>query len=94
MDADGYPDDDDLERVTKWPHDDLRGLLDYMRERWAFKNYWHEDGGKAYVSTAGWSGNESFIAAMKANVIAWHVLWEQSRRGGHYIFDLERLRSD
>jgi hypothetical protein len=40
-----------------------------------------------YVSTGGWSGNESIIRAMQRNDMMWHLNWVQSRRGGHYIFE-------
>jgi hypothetical protein len=44
-----------------------------------------------YVSTAGWSGNESIIRAMQDNDMMWHLNWVQSQRGGHYIFELKEF---
>ena len=44
-----------------------------------------------YISTAGWSGNESIIRAMQDNDFIWHLNWVQSRRGGHYIFELREF---
>ena len=44
-----------------------------------------------YISTAGWSGNESIIYAMQKADFMWHLNWVQSRRGGHYIFELREF---
>lgn len=44
-----------------------------------------------YISTAGWSGNESVIRAMQNNTMMWQLNWVQSRRGGHYIFELREF---
>ena len=44
-----------------------------------------------YISTCGWSGNESIIHAMKANHMMWTWNWLQSRRGGHHIFELKEI---
>jgi hypothetical protein len=46
---------------------------------------------KYNISTAGWSGNESIIYAMQENRMMWCLNWEQSRRGGHYIFELREV---
>ena len=44
-----------------------------------------------YISTGGWSGNESIIHAMQNNDWMWYLNWVQSQRGGHYIFELKEF---
>jgi hypothetical protein len=96
MDDEGYPDEDDLKRVRNWPLNDMDGVFPFLRERWKYADagYWSEgfdpqdeDQPVYFISTAGWSGNESLIEALQenANGIFWAVRFVQHRRGGHYI---------
>lgn len=102
MDEDGYPDDEDLAIIQTWPWDHpggYRSLLNYVKDRWYMADWgWHEEPGvdvldgpvtKLNVSTAGWSGNESIVRALQENTMFWCMCWEQSRRGGHFIFELK-----
>ena len=42
---------------------------------------------KFYYSTGGWSGHEEIIRELEKTWF-WVFYWEQSRRGGHYIFEI------
>ena len=81
---------------------DFRPLMEYVQGLWQWgdrmfiKTGEHKGGpyhggivvtSDVYeVSTGGWSGNESLIAAMQENFCFWAMCWVQSRRGGHFIF--------
>lgn len=96
MDSDGYPTASELKRIQKWPHTDFEELLKYVRRRWQYADmgYWRQTQRRYYVSTAGWSGNESMIYALQKNPIFWAICWVQSRRGGHYIFELKKPKGE
>lgn len=104
-DDDGYPTDAALDIIKLWHWSDAKGWFEFIKGLWAYRSWgWTEgedidnwDDTKAYryhVSTAGWSGNESIIAAMQDNGMMWHLGWVQSRRGGHYIFELKEFNND
>lgn len=87
MDDDGYPTEEELEKVTNWDWKDYKGLMDYVKSLWHWNGYGFNEMEKHYeIHTYGWSGNEELILAMKKNQMFWLLYWEQSRRGGHYIF--------
>ena len=102
LDSDGYPTEAALERIKKWDFKDNSGpvdLLEFVRSIW-----WSADWGfrgperttgpirgkvlRFRLSTGGWSGNESIIGAMLGNAVFWLMCWQQSRRGGHFVFDV------
>jgi hypothetical protein len=102
LDEDGYPTDEALEAIKIWHWDDARGWFNFIHSIWHLASWgWNEGevideitNKKAwcyYVSTAGWSGNEAIIRAMQKNDWMWHLNWVQSRRGGHYIFELKEF---
>ena len=78
--------------ISGWPADDLHGLMTYIKPLWKYADcgYWTREGDVYYISTAGWSGNEEIIFYMMQNHVWWMMFWEQSRRGGHYIFSSNR----
>ena len=89
MDKDGYPTEVELKKIENWPYnDDFEPLMEYVRERWDYANdgFWRQNGDKYYISTAGWSGNETIIGALQANLMFWGSCWQKSERGGHYVF--------
>lgn len=70
MDADGYPEEHELERICTWPcttPHQATALMDYIRERWTYPAYWKESQLLYRVSTGGWGGNEELIVAARSN---------------------------
>ena len=102
VDGDGYPTDAALWCVENWPWDDQRGWFDFINSIWWMPEWgWTEVDEPGWddevehlikMSTGGWSGNESVILAMQKNNMLWYLTWVQSRRGGHYIFELKEIK--
>lgn len=103
LDRDGYPTDEALDIIREWTFQmSDRELFDFIKSFWWMPEFgWKEceaideltgDTNHCYyLSTGGWSGNESIIEAMQENKwMFWHLHWVQSRRGGHYIFELRK----
>ena len=93
FDSDGYPTDETLRRIREWPAETLHDLPAFVCKAWSYPDRAVLDDNKntLYLSTGGWSGNESIIGALQASHIFWLFAWQQSQRGGHYWFDLSRL---
>jgi hypothetical protein len=101
IDEDGYPTEAALTIVRIWHWSDSKGWFEFIKSIWHLASWgWHEgeadhdyrENEKVYrydISTAGWSGNEAIIREMEQNSMMWHFNWVQSRRGGHYIFELK-----
>ena len=102
LDDDGYPTDCALDRIEHWSYTaDPRGWFEFIRSIWNFGDWgwkeltepsdWKENTMvlRYYISTGGWSGNEDIIRAMQANHVLWSTTWVQTRRGGHYIFEVK-----
>ena len=89
MDANGYPEDAELEQIRKWDPMDFKGCMEFMRERWMHPSYFmgEQPDGTWKIATAGWSGNESMIYALEENPCFFALHWESSHRGGLYVFD-------
>lgn len=108
LDDAGYPTDVALSKISNWSSaDGWTELLAFVRTLWAYNEYWSEEKNITtidlptykvvadvyHLSTAGWSGNESLIRALKNNSTFWQSCWHQSQRGGHYILHV-KTRSD
>lgn len=95
LDEDGYPTDDFLDTIERWDHKDgWNELLGFAMRGHIYSNYWHKEEFVSntfwYISTGGWSGNESIINSLSFNQMFWMCCWFSSRRGGHHIFMVKR----
>lgn len=89
-----YPTDEELETLKSWEFKkdiDFIGFVVYLTNLWSYPDRWRFDDNTLELSTGGWSGNESIIAAMQETIF-WTICWEESRRGGHYKFNLKRAK--
>lgn len=95
MDDDGYPTEEELEKVRTWDGRDYSGLMEYVQDLWYYPDRFmrreiKDDMGRLKsewtISTGGWSGNEDLISAMHDNHMFWACCWQQARRGGGYTF--------
>ena len=95
FDDDGYPTDEFLNSISGWHWEDgFNDLLAHAMHGHIYPTYRSEEvdekGNHIWrISTGGWSGNESIINALKDNPMFWAMCWVQSRRGGHYIFEVK-----
>ena len=101
LDDEGYPTDETLALVKEYSGSVLDFFAE-LKKVWYLASWgWHEENGfragfrrkdhkvrRFHISTAGWSGNESLVDAMKENYFLWHFSWVQERVGGHFIFEV------
>jgi hypothetical protein len=89
-----YPTEADLATIANWDPMDFDGWMEFVRELWAYPEYWSCVDGHHRIATGGWSGNECLIGAMQENVVAWSLYWKSSTRGGAYEFCESRRRME
>lgn len=95
LDDDDYPTMEACNKIRYWPENDFKGMMQFVKRLWKYSTdgYWTEtEVNKTIeygISTAGWSGNEDLLQAMGENGTFWIQCWIQSRRGGHYIFEVK-----
>ena len=88
-----YPRESELRKIKNWDFQKspVTGFLEYIRALWTYDDRFVLKGKrvlKLYLSTGGWSGNESLIGAMRQNFVFWSMSWVKSERGGHYWFEM------
>lgn len=82
-----YLTQEELKKIVDWDFSDYHGLMEYVKNLWAFDAWgFHREDEIYHLSTGGWSGNEDIISAMEQNTMFWSLYWFRSTRGGHYIF--------
>jgi len=98
-DKNGYPTKEELEFIRKWKYGQGQSVQDlihhlediWWKSDWGFKLKNGRNTGKKikrlFLSTGGWSGNEIIIDCLTKTDF-WTLFWEQSKRGGHYIFKI------
>ena len=97
IDSDGYPTEETLKRIASFDplKDNVYDFVEYLCDNWVngYPARWDKKHGTLQLSTGGWSGCESVIAALKrGNGVLpgiswfWVMYWYQSRAGGHYWF--------
>ncbi len=88
FDSDGYPTEETLQAIREWPSENLSGLFRFIGKAWKYSDYWEVEGPVIRAHTGGWSGNEDLIGALKRNPVIWAFCWQESKRGGHYVFEI------
>jgi len=90
----------DLLEGDNGKHEKLYALLDYVSDLWSYPDrvfmgrlrkdrlFNKKKIRTFYLSTGGWSGNESIIGALHQNFIFWAMYWVKEQRGGHYWFEI------
>lgn len=87
-----YPSAIELREIKNWGMD-YEALMDWVGSIWAYKDWgWKQRGRTYWISTAGWSGNEEIIEAMRNNKNHfWGMCVYSWRRGGHYVFKIPKF---
>ena len=97
IDHNGYPTEETLKKIAAFDilKDDPITFTEYLCDNWVngYPPEWNKETGCLQLSTGGWSGCESVIAALKATPFPsfWTLYWYQSRAGGHHWFEVRRI---
>lgn len=91
FDSGGYPTNETLAAIRVWPvPSDTEGLIQCVIAAWNYPDRIRYRNGWLTMSTGGWSGNESIIAALMDNLMFRVLYWYSSQRGGRYKFKIGR----
>lgn len=94
MDEDGYPTEEEIERIKAWPYTDFGGLLQWINANcwWPGSDYGFKQTGRKFrLATGGWSGNEEVIDALNHNPMFNALCWRSSHRGGLHIYEVPAI---
>ncbi len=86
-----YPDAQTLRFIRRYDilKDPIEDLYAFIVQSWWMPEWGTKIAGRRLdLHTGGWSGNESIMAALEKNTMFWITCWVQSRRGGHYTFEI------
>lgn len=100
LDDEGYPTEETLEVLRKWPIPEWEAALDFIAAAWYWPDLVSRDvSAEEFVVlhgephdkflrcvTGGWSGNEDLIGAFQEHFIGWSMTWRLSSCGGLHIF--------
>ena len=84
-----YPTEEQLEIIKTWDilKKPVKELIEYIEPLWEYPDRFVYKEHSLYLSTGGWSGNESIVEALQLNFLFWGMYWFKSERGGHYWFN-------
>lgn len=94
-DTGNYPSEESLEFIKKFDcaKYGCLALAEFIEQVWWAADWGYriegKDKKKLDLSTGGLSWNEDIILALKENLLFWKLCWVQSRRGGHYTFEIK-----
>jgi hypothetical protein len=95
MEENGYPTEEELTKIKTWDfpkNGSIQDFIEFIQKSWYYEDRFVLKGKnilRLYLSTGGWSGNESVIGAMRENWTFWMMTWQKSVRGGHYWFKID-----
>lgn len=94
-DSGEYPSEETLEFIRNFDCGKYTCLYlaEFLEQVWWAADWGYTMKGKhkkkLYLSTGGWSGNEDIIDALQSNHVFWSMCWLETRRGGHYTFEIK-----